>query len=117
MRAQMFTARIGTYEFDGNTLFQYHDDLLRRAGFGVLEFTEFHFKGDGIHHVDGWTGLWLLSESHLGIHTFGQEGVSYIELSSCVDTYYHKYLELLRAEQDKNKYFSINESYWEKSHR
>ena len=111
--AQMFTARITTNEINGHTLFSYHDLALRKAGFGVLGFTEFHFKGDGKDHVDGWTGLWLLSESHLAIHTFGQQNCSYIELSSCVDTYYIEYLKLIRGEMEINKVVEILETYWE----
>lgn len=109
----MFTARITTEEIDGNKLLTYHDLALRKAGFGVLGFTEYHFKGDGKDHVDGWTGLWLLSESHLAIHTFGQQNCSYIELSSCVDSYYLEYLKLIRSEMEINKVTEILETYWE----
>lgn len=43
----------------------------------VLDFTEHYFT------PQGYTALWLLSESHLAVHTFPEEQKSYIELSSC----------------------------------
>lgn len=33
----------------------------------------------------GFTKIWLLGESHMALHTFPEEAVSYIELSSCVE--------------------------------
>lgn len=52
-------------------------ELLDRSGFHVLQFTEHYFE------PQGYTAIWLLSESHLAVHTFPEEGKTYVELSSC----------------------------------
>lgn len=53
-------------------------DILKESGFCVESFTEKYFE------PFGYTALFLLSESHFAIHTFPEEGRTYIELSSCV---------------------------------
>lgn len=53
-------------------------NLLKDCGFCIESFTEKHFN------PFGYTALFLLSESHFAIHTFPEEGITYIELSSCV---------------------------------
>ncbi len=63
------------------------EQQLKAAGFGVISFTEHHFN------PQGWTCLWLLSESHLAVHTFPEEGQSYIELSSCVKGPFDKFVK------------------------
>ena len=65
-----------------------YDNQLRESGFGVLSFMEYSFE------PQGYTALWLLSESHFAIHTFPEEGKSYIELSSCIEKQYLKFMEL-----------------------
>ena len=49
----------------------------------------------------GWTGIWLLAESHLAIHTFPEENKTYIEISSCNKEMYDEFLKLL-THYDKN---------------
>lgn len=66
------------------------DSLLRRAGFNVLCFTDHHFQ------PQGYTGLWLLTESHFAVHTFPEFGRSYIELSSCNLEFYQEFLKLTK---------------------
>jgi S-adenosylmethionine/arginine decarboxylase-like enzyme len=116
MIAQMYTARIGTYDTNSDSLFKYYDGLIRQSGFGVLGYVEHHFPGDGIKYPDGWTGAWILSESHLAIHTFAEEYCSYVELSSCVEIHYKKFIETIMAEiaAGESKVFDIQESYWKK---
>ena len=41
----------------------------------------------------GYTGLWLLAESHFAIHTFPEEDKIYIEISSCVKKYFDAFLQ------------------------
>jgi len=65
-----------------------YDTQLKESGFGVLSFVEYNFE------PQGYTALWLLSESHFAIHTFPEEGKSYIELSSCIEKQYVKFMEL-----------------------
>lgn len=65
-------------------------DILQECGFNVLSVCEHYFQ------PYGWTGLYLLSESHLAIHTFPEEKKTYIELSSCVDRPFIKYLKKIK---------------------
>lgn len=51
--------------------------FLEKAGYGIVNFTEHHFQ------PQGYTCIWLLSESHLALHTFPEEGRTYVELSGC----------------------------------
>jgi S-adenosylmethionine decarboxylase len=53
------------------------EKALREAGYGIVGFCEHHFS------PQGYTCTWLLSESHCALHTFPEEGRSYIELSGC----------------------------------
>jgi S-adenosylmethionine/arginine decarboxylase-like enzyme len=50
---------------------------LAHAGFKVVGFTDHHFE------PVGYTAVWLLAESHLALHTFPEEGRTYVELTSC----------------------------------
>lgn len=68
-----------------------YDSQLKESGFGVLSFMEYNFE------PEGYTAIWLLSESHFAIHTFPEEGKSYIELSSCIEK---QYLEFMKLEGD-----------------
>jgi S-adenosylmethionine/arginine decarboxylase-like enzyme len=64
------------------------DKLLKEAGFQVLGFNEYHFQ------PQGYSAVWLLGESHLAVHTFPEEGLVYVELSSCIEDKFRKFLEL-----------------------
>lgn len=66
------------------------DDLLARAGFNILCFMDHHFS------PQGYTALWLLTESHFAVHTFPEFGRSYIELSSCNLEFYQAFLKLTK---------------------
>jgi S-adenosylmethionine decarboxylase len=79
MKAQMFNYQNWIEETNPFELRKKYDDQLRESGFGVLSFMEYSFE------PQGYTALWLLSESHFAIHTFPEEGKSYIELSSCIE--------------------------------
>lgn len=77
------------------------EDILTKAGFGILGFMEHHFE------PQGYTGLWLLSESHFAIHTFPEENKTYIELSSCNSDMYDDFLSLLsKYKQEKVSFLS-----------
>lgn len=66
------------------------EGMLKNSGFGVLNFMEHAFE------PIGWTGIWLLAESHLAIHTFPEEETTYIELSSCNREMYNDFLILIQ---------------------
>jgi len=65
------------------------EQMLLASGFGIINFMEYHFD------PQGYTGLWLISESHFAIHTFPEEHKTYIELSSCNTEMYEKFLSFL----------------------
>jgi S-adenosylmethionine decarboxylase len=88
MIAQMFNYQNWVEETDPYVLRQKYNQQLKDSGFGVLSFVEYSFE------PFGYTALWLLSESHFAIHTFPEEGKSYIELSSCIEKQYLKFKTL-----------------------
>jgi S-adenosylmethionine decarboxylase len=88
MKAQMFNYQSWIEETNPFELRKKYDEQLKESGFGVLSFVEYNFE------PQGYTALWLLSESHFAIHTFPEEGKSYIELSSCIEKQYVKFMEL-----------------------
>lgn len=53
------------------------NELLEKSTFKVLNYAENRFS------PYGFTGLWLLAESHFAVHTFPENDLTYIELSSC----------------------------------
>lgn len=66
------------YEDENKLIVEIERELVN-AGFHVLNKCEHFFK------PHGYTGLWLLSESHFAIHSFPEEDKIYVELTSCVD--------------------------------
>lgn len=67
------------------------EKLLKKSGFTIIKKVEHYFEGQG------YTGLWLLAESHFAIHTFPEEDKIYIELSSCVKKYFDKFVKEIEA--------------------
>jgi len=88
MKAQMFNYQNWIEETNSFKLRSKYDLQLKESGFGVLSFMEYSFE------PEGYTAIWLLSESHFAIHTFPEEGKSYIELSSCIENQYLKFMKL-----------------------
>lgn len=88
MKAQMFNYQNWIEETSPFELRKKYDNQLKLSGFGVLSFVEYNFE------PEGYTAIWLLSESHFAIHTFPEEDKSYIELSSCIEKQYIKFMEL-----------------------
>ena len=89
MKAQIDNYHTWIDEVEPEKLKLIFQKLLTDSGFGVINFIEHHFN------PIGWTGLWLLAESHLALHTFPEEQKTYVELSSCNRTMYDKFLLLL----------------------
>ncbi|AFM54845.1 S-adenosylmethionine decarboxylase [Croceibacter phage P2559S] len=77
---------------DTQELKQKFNNLLKRAGFTVLNEVEHKFE------PQGYTGLWLLAESHFAIHTFPEQGYTYIELSSCSGFKQKMFLKMLKKD-------------------
>ena len=63
------------------------ENMLIRSGFTIINKIEHFFPHQG------YTGLWLLAESHFAIHTFPEENKIYVEISSCVKKYFDKFIE------------------------
>lgn len=78
MKAQMYNYSSWIEETNPSVLYDFFMQKLTQAGFGVENVIEKHFN------PQGYTSLFLLSESHFAIHTFPEQKQSYIELSSCV---------------------------------
>lgn len=89
MKARIWNHSEWVSECDPEVLMAHYEGILRRAGFGILEVTQHHFQ------PQGFTALFLLCESHFAIHTFPEEGRTYIELSSCNLPYFERAIELM----------------------
>ena len=77
IEANIYSHKIWTVCIEPKELKDIYGSLLKEIGFTIVLFNEHHFP------EQGYTCFWLLSESHLAIHTFPESGKSYIELSSC----------------------------------
>jgi len=82
MKSEMWNKSIWIKEINPTELKNKFSELLASSGFDILNFQEHYFN------PIGWTGLWLLGESHFAIHTFPEDKKSYIEISSCNKEYY-----------------------------
>ena len=89
MKAQIWNHNEWITETEPTSLQMRFHNMLINAGFNILRTVEYHF--DPI----GYTSLFLLGESHFAIHTFPEEGKTYIELSSCNKAYFDRFIELL----------------------
>lgn len=66
-----------TEDFNINDIFE---SLLIKSDFRILNSVDQKFS------PYGYTKIWIIAESHLAIHTFPEEDVLYIELSSCIES-------------------------------
>jgi len=87
MKAQIFNYNTWIEETNPTVLFDTYIEKLNKAGFKVEDVIEKHFN------PYGYTALFLLSESHLAIHTFPEHGQTYIELSSCVKEFFDNFIK------------------------
>lgn len=92
MTAQMHNFSMWVKETDPTRLKEIYTAKLQAAGFGLLQVVEQHFQ------PQGYTALFLLSESHFAIHTFPEHGETYIELSSCVKPPFIKFIADVEAQ-------------------
>lgn len=79
-------------------------EMLNKAGYGIVNFTEHHFQ------PQGYTCIWLLSESHLAIHTFPEEGKTYVELSGCSEEMNIRFMEQFEAKIDQHQLIESSKS-------
>ena len=90
MQAKIWNINQWIKETNPSILKEIYEGILRKSGFNILGKVEHYF------HPQGYTLLFLLAESHFAIHTFPEYEKTYIELSSCNEEYYKKFLELTR---------------------
>lgn len=89
MKAAIYNHTIWVATADAKQLQTLLAFWLDEAGFTTLNFIEHQFN------PVGYTAIWLLSESHLALHTFPEENKAYIELSSCNETKNSAFSELV----------------------
>lgn len=82
MKAKIWNKKGWIIEINPAKLKEQYTIKILDSGFTILSFHEHFFI------PQGWTGIWLLAESHLAIHTFPEENKTYIELSSCNKEYF-----------------------------
>ena len=94
MKARIDEYSIWIKETDPKTLKEFFAPLLVESGFGLLNFMDHHFE------PQGYTAIWLISESHFAVHTFPEEEKTYIQLSSCNREMFFKFQELMKEHKD-----------------
>ncbi len=87
MKAVMYNYHKWIKYEDEKILIKRYEELLKKSGFKILKKVEHYFD------IQGYTGLWLLAESHFAIHTFPEEDKAYIEISSCVKKYFENFVD------------------------
>lgn len=79
MKAELFNFKCWINTSDSVVLKSKLEDFLRKSEFTILGFIDHQFS------PQGYTCVWLLSESHLAVHTYPEHDKSYVELTSCVE--------------------------------
>lgn len=92
MKAQIWNLRRWISVTDSNELCEIFDKMTKDAGFKVLAEVSHYFE------PQGFTKLYLLAESHFAMHTFPEEGKTYIELSSCNKQMQKEFERLLNSD-------------------
>ncbi len=77
MKAAIYNYNTWVSGLQDSDIKPHFEKLLVSAGFTILQFVEHQFN------PQGYTAIWLLSESHLAVHSFPEENKVYVELSSC----------------------------------
>jgi len=88
MKAQIWNKNFWIKETNPEVLIKRFEKILVKSGFHIEGMVEKHFL------PFGYSGLWLLSESHFAVHTFPEESKCYCELSSCIEEYYNNFLNI-----------------------
>lgn len=89
MKAEIFNYQEWLNTTETKKLTSLMQNILQQAGFSILNYIDHNYS------PYGYTGVWLLAESHLAIHTFPEENKTYIELSSCSKEKYNNFKKLL----------------------
>ena len=87
MKAKIWNYSEWINQTDIDILKNCYQEKLEDAGFEVVGYAEHRFQ------PYGFSCVWLIAESHFAIHTFPEENKTYIELSSCSQTKYDKFIK------------------------
>ena len=96
MEAKIWNKNFWIEEIEPKELKKNYKIILLKSNFTILNFIDYHFK------PFGYSCLWLLAESHLAIHTFPEENKSYIELSSCNEEKFKKFIQIIKKQYKIN---------------
>ncbi len=77
MKAEISEFSCWLDETNPTRLKEIFQEILEAVGFSIIGFTDHHFS------PQGYTGMWIIAESHLALHTFPEENRTYLQLSSC----------------------------------
>ena len=91
MKAAIYNFNTWVTDLHDSDIQPHFEQLLKEADFTILQFVEHQFN------PQGYTAIWLLSESHLAIHSFPEENKIYVELSSCNEEKNNRFKALLSA--------------------
>ena len=97
MKAQMFNWRGWVAETDARKLKEHYFNALLESGFKVIGEVEHYFE------PQGYTVLFLLAESHFAIHTFPECQRTYLELSSCVERQFRKFVANYTGKENEER--------------
>lgn len=92
MNAQIYEIAYWVDAYEPKELKKTLDAIINQANFTCLGFIDNTFS------PQGYTGLWLLAESHLAVHTFPEEAKSYVQLSCCSEAKYQAFLSLFQQQ-------------------
>lgn len=69
------------------------EDAIKKVGFNVVNFTESRFQ------PHGYTGVWVIAESHIAVHTWPEYSFVAVDVFSCnLDIDVDKFFQLIAAE-------------------
>lgn len=95
LKAKMNNFSCWIEEANSEFLMEYFERLLVESGFNILNTIEHHFQ------PQGFTALYLLSESHFAIHTFPERNKTYLELTSCVEVPYYNFVQNMNLQRTR----------------
>ena len=88
MKAKIWNSSFWVSDVIPEQLKKTYKKLLDQSGFHIVGFIEHHF------FPQGYSALYLLTESHLAIHTFPEKNKTYIELSSCSKEFFDNFIKI-----------------------
>jgi len=92
MKAEIFNFYDWIEETDSNSLINKFNSFLKMSGFLIVGFISYYYT------PVGFSGVWLIGESHFAVHTWPEERKTYIELSSCNKEMFDKFKNLIKNE-------------------